>query len=373
MDLIDQLRNLASKIEKVRDKILTEEATKQAFVLPFLAMLGYEVWDPTEVVPEFIADVGIKKGEKIDYAIFKDGEPIILIECKHCEQNLDKITATQLYRYFSVTKARVAILTNGIVYKLYTDVDELNKLDTKPFMVFDVLDFQESQVAQLKKLSKEAFDLGTMLSTAVELKYTQEIKRRIAEQFDDPSEEIVRFFTKAVHQGVITQAVKDQFTELVRRAMGQFLNERIASRLKTAFHPETATEAKAIDEIVAESAAAANDIVTTDEEREGFFIVKAILREVVDVSRVFGRDTKSYFGILLDDNNRKQVCRLCFNSGTKYLAIIDGSSTSEVGRKAEVRIPLASLDDIYKHAEQLKAAALQYEPKPALASEPVPT
>lgn len=354
MDFIDQIRALATKIQTVRSRILTEEATKQAFVLPFIQMLGYDIWDPAEVVPEFIADVGIKKGEKIDYAILKDHKPIILIECKHCEANLEKITATQLYRYFSVVDARVAVLTNGVVYKFYTDLEDSNKLDTKPFMTFDILDFQESQLVQLRKLSKDVFDIGEMLSVAGELKYTHEIKRIIGEQFIEPSEELLRFFTAQVHSGKITQAVKEQFRDITKRALGQFLNERIAARLKTALQPETEADAKSLGEIAPDPVEAASDIVTTEEEREAFMVVRAILREVVAVSRVTGRDTKSYYGVLLDDNNRKPICRLRFNYAQKYLCILDAE-------KNEVKFPLAGLEDIYQYAEQLKASALQYE------------
>lgn len=356
MDFIDQLQALASKIDKLRDKILTEEATKQAFILPFIQILGYEIWDPTEVIPEFIADVGIKKGEKIDYAICRDGKPIILVECKHCETNLDKITATQLYRYFSVVEARVAVLTNGIVYKFFTDVDEPNKLDCKPFLTIDLLDLQDGNAAQLKQMSKDSFDLSTMLSTAVELKYTHEVKRLVGEQFKNPSEEMVRYFAAQVYTGKLTQGVKDQFGDIVKRAFHQFLNEHIASRLKGAFHPDAATSMpiKAFDSVEVAPEEEAGDIVTTEEELEGFMVVKAILREVIDLKRVAARDTKSYFGVLLDDNNRKPICRLRFNYSQKYLSVMDAA-------KNEVRFAINSIDELYNYANEIKQSALQYD------------
>lgn len=116
MGFEDSLNKLSTTIKQQKNNVTTEEATKNAFILPFLDILGYNIFNPTEVVPEFVADIGIKKGEKVDYAIMEDGDPILLIECKSCDKNLDKAHASQLYRYFSVTPARFGILTNGIQY-----------------------------------------------------------------------------------------------------------------------------------------------------------------------------------------------------------------------------------------------------------------
>ena len=84
MDFQDIIRQLVERIEKMKDNVLTEEATKNAFIMPFINALGYDVFNPTEVVPEFICDIGTKKGEKIDYAIMQDGKPVILIASIAC-------------------------------------------------------------------------------------------------------------------------------------------------------------------------------------------------------------------------------------------------------------------------------------------------
>ncbi|RJP35803.1 MAG: hypothetical protein C4547_08835 [Phycisphaerales bacterium] len=124
MDLIDRLRELALRLPKQLPHLSTEEATKTALVMPFIGALGYNVFDPMEVMPEFTADVGMKKGEKVDYAILRNGQPIILFECKWSGCNLDEQRASQLYRYFSVTPARLGVLTNGVEYRFYSDLDE---------------------------------------------------------------------------------------------------------------------------------------------------------------------------------------------------------------------------------------------------------
>lgn len=139
MEIGSALASLAKKIERNSKIIETEEATKNAFVMPFLNnVLGYDVFDPSEVIPEFTADTGTKKGEKVDYAIIKDGEVQVLIECKKLGEPLSLKHASQLYRYFSVTNARIAILTNGVIYQFFTDLDAPNKMDEKPFLELDL-------------------------------------------------------------------------------------------------------------------------------------------------------------------------------------------------------------------------------------------
>lgn len=356
MDFIDQLQALASKIQKAKEMIQTEEATKNAFVLPFIHALGYDVFNPSEVVPEFTADVGIKKGEKVDYAIFRDGKPIILFECKKCGNKLDFSCASQLYRYFSVTEARIGILTDGIIYQFFTDLEEPNKMDQKPFMEINILDIQEQLVPELKKLTKSAFNLEATLNAATELKYTKEIRRILGDEFNAPSDEMVRFFIPKIYAGKVTQKVRDQFTDIVKRAMHQFVADRINERIKTALTREdtpSETPVPAATEVPT-GHSHEDDLVTTEEEREGYYIVKSILREVVDPDRIAVRDTMSYMGVLLDDNNRKPICRLHFNRTQKYLGLFDS-------QKNEERIAITALNDIYKYAERLKSVILYYE------------
>jgi hypothetical protein len=174
MDFIDVIKALGEKVNRLKDSILTEEATKNAFVMPFIAALGYDVFNPFEVIPEFVADLGIKKGEKVDYCIQKDNQPIIIVECKHWKEGLD-VHNSQLHRYFHVTTTRFGILTNGIIYRFYTDLVEPNKMDDKPFWEINISDMSEANVMELKKFHKTGFDVSQILSTASELKYTREM------------------------------------------------------------------------------------------------------------------------------------------------------------------------------------------------------
>ena len=202
MEFAEKLSALAAKVRQQRDVIQTEEATKNAFVMPFIStILGYDVFNPMEVVPEFIADVGLKKGEKIDYAIVKDGEVQILIECKKSTEPVKIEHASQLFRYFAVTNARIAILTNGEVYQFFTDLDAPNRMDAKPFLVLDLNDIDESLIPELQKLSKDVFDLDSIISAAGELKYIGELKRTLAAQFKEPEDEWIKFLTGRVYTG----------------------------------------------------------------------------------------------------------------------------------------------------------------------------
>jgi len=329
MDFSEKIHALGIKVQKSIDLIQTEEATKQAFLIPFIMALDYDVYDPTEVVPEFTADVGTKKGEKVDYAIMRDGRPIILIESKWCGINLDKEHASQLYRYFSVTESRIAILTNGVKFRFYTDLEKPNQMDSRPFLEFDLMDIQESLIPELKKLSKSHFDLTELISAAAELKYTREIKLILANQLVKPSDDFVKFFASRVYSGRITQNVLEQFQGITKRSLKQFISEEISKRLKSVLDKdkvETEPVTETLPDISdARSSKQKDDdrIETTPEEVEGFAIVRDALKDTVDLSRIIYRDTISYFGILLDDNNRKPVCRLYFNTSQKYIALFD--------------------------------------------------
>ena len=360
MSFAEKLSALTQRIPSLIDHLETEEATKNALVMPFIAALGYDVFNPAEVVPEFTADVGIKKGEKVDYAIMQDGEVIMLVECKTAGTNLSKANMSQLFRYFTVTKARIAILTNGIDYRFYSDLEETNKMDQRPFLELNLLDVREDRVSEVRKLSKDSFDLEHILNTAGELKHLREISRILNEQIDSPDPELVRFFfKKAYPKAQFTTATREQFTDLVRRALQRFIRERVSNRLRTALeHEDPALAEPEAEGAEIESGAAeisADDgIETTEEEIEGYHIVKAIVRQVVAPGRVVHRDAKTYMAILLDNNNRKPLCRLRFNWTQKYLGLFDED-------KNETKHTLESLDDIYQFAEQLKETALRYD------------
>jgi hypothetical protein len=324
--------------------------------MPFIQALGYDVFNPLEVIPEYVCDIGTKKGEKIDYAIIKEGDPIILIECKHWKQDL-VLHDNQLLRYFHVSNAKFGVLTNGIIYKFYTDLETANKMDEKPFLEIDITDIKNSEIEELKKFHKTYFDVENILSSANELKYTRELKEVISGEFANPSPEFVKLIAKHVYGGIITPKLLEQFTLLVKKSVAGLISDTISGRLKSALKVETleaGSQPVPPEKEPSPAAEAENRIITTAEELEGFYIVKSILRPYIASDRIMHRDTLSYFGIIIDDNNRKPVCRLYFNSEEhKRIAFIGED-------KKETKYHVKSLDDIYQYSEMLIEAAKKY-------------
>lgn len=347
MEFQNKLKSLAERVIDVKENIQTEEATKNAFIMPFIQILGYDVFNPLEVVPEYTADMGIKKGEKVDYAIIQDDNPIILIECKHWKENLD-LHNSQLHRYFHATKARFGLLTNGLKYRFFTDLEEKNVMDTEAFLEFDIENIKENTINELKKFHKSSFDITKIVDSASELKYSTAIKNILLNEITDPSEEFVKFFTKRIYSGkVITKKVLDQFTIIVKKANNQALKDIVNDRLKSALHKE---ETIVAEEVQTEEV---SKIITTEEELEAYYIVRSIARTKIDVTRIIARDTQSYYGILLDDNNRKPICRLHLNGGKKYIGIFNQD-------KKEEKILIDTIDDIYKYTNQILDALSMY-------------
>lgn len=316
MDFHEEIQILATRIQNSMDHIKTEEATKQAFVMPFLKTLGYDIWDPREVVPEFTADVGTKKGEKVDYAIMRKHKPIMLVECKWSGLDLDKNHFDQLFRYFSVTEARIGILTNGIIYKFYTDLEKSNQMDSRPFLEFNILDFHDDLLTELKRFTKSKFDIQQIMPAAHELKYTREIKLLLVRQLYEPSESFVKFFATQVYSGRLRQHIIEQFQGITKRAFRQFINDQVNERLRSALNEGEALQTELVPEPKPQMEGQSKhqregkSIDTTPEEVEGFRLVREILKDTVNPNRIFFWDTARFSIILLDDVKKKVICRM---------------------------------------------------------------
>jgi len=373
MDFADKLSSLARRTDNV-EHLQTEEATKMALVVPFIAALGYDVYDPLEVVPEFTADVGTKKGEKVDYAIFKGGEPIMLFECKKVGVNLEKVSASQLYRYFSVSTARVGVVTDGVIYRFFSDLEADNKMDERPFLEVDIRSIDEFAVAQLKRFAKSAFDLNDLLGAAEQLKYSRALRGYLDQELQSPSDEMVRLVASQVYEGRFSKSVVDKFRPIVRNAFTGLIHDRIERRLQAALASEdTGPAADAVAPVPEEGelpegvVAVDGEVVTTQQEVDAFHIVRAIVSEVVPAESVVMRDAKSYCSVLFDDNNRKPICRLRFNHRTR---LVIGTFDAE---KNETKHDIGAIEDLFKLREHLLAVVRHYagaEPQPAATAAP---
>lgn len=348
MGFSENLKQLAERISALKGNISTEEATKMSMIIPFFQLLGYDVFNPSEFCPEYTADVGVKKGEKVDYAILINGNPEILIECKWCGETLTK-HGSQLFRYFGTSPAKFGILTNGLIYRFFTDLDEANKMDLTPFLEINMEELKDVQIHELKKFSKEVFDKDNIFSTASELKYSTLIKALLAEDLESPNDDFVRYILSRVYDGQKNQKVIDKFKSTVKKSFTGFINDIVNQKISSALTPEPTSQPEALSQPEEPK----SKIVTTESEMEAFYIIRGILAGTLPVEDIVHRDTESYFGILYKDNNRKPICRLSLDGKKMQILIPDESKNFE-------RIYLQSLNDIYIYKDKLIESAKRY-------------
>jgi len=346
MSFKDSVADLAKRAINAQSVAQTEEATKNAIVMPFLRVLGFDVFDPTQVIPEFVADIGLKKGEKIDYAI-KIGDTIsYLVEAKSVSTNLQDAQYSQLFRYFHTCDAKIAILTNGLSFWFFTDLDAPNKMDQTPFFKFDLLGYDDNDLKELEKFHKDQFSIDNIRAAAASLKYLRSAMAYIKAQWSKPDEDFVRLVAKSFYEGNLTAKAVEGLRPIIKRAFDDLFIQRARQRIDTAFDegPEEALPAVSSDD---------KDIETTEEELQGFLIVRAIAAEVAPVTRVTMRDAQSYCAILFDDNNRKPVVRLHFNGKTKFVTVFDGD-------KNGIRHDVQSVEDLFTLREPIRAIVQSY-------------
>ncbi|MBD5131906.1 MAG: restriction endonuclease [Clostridiales bacterium] len=366
MDFKDNIKQIADRVDKMKDNIKTEEATKNAFIMPFITALGYDVFNPVEVVPEMICDIGAKKGEKIDYAIHKDGEPIILIECKHWQQDLS-LHDNQLLRYFGVSKAKFGILTNGIIYRFYTDLAKENVMDDKPFLEVNLLDLKDNQIEELKKFHKSYFDTSVILSSATELKYANELKGIIAQEFQTPSEDFTKFLGKQVYDGLFTPKVCAQFQPIVKKSISSYINDIISDRLKAAIKEGEDEQQTQQREEAAADEKPESKIFTSEEELQAFYIIRSILATVCPVEEIVYRDSQTRFTIFHASNMAKSICRFESTTNEVKRMVITFQGMDNMVCKLE------SPNDLYTFADDLrKSLSLIIDGKQTKAKETAP-
>ena len=349
MSFESALHDLAERISEHQEQVETEEAAKQALVLPFIHALGYDVFNPKEVIPEYVADLGIKKGEKVDYAIINEARsPFMFIECKKTTGDMGAVSETQLVRYFNNTStARFGILTNGIQYKFYSDLERQNIMDDTPFYDADLSSIIDSDVNVLSFFRKGEFDEDSAIQEAEQMKYVVKLRQIINRQFFAPDEDLVKWLTKQVYAGKFTQAVKERFTKLVVDC----LNEEISSRVKRVIErslSETSAESPIENEEMVDGAA----IEASVHEIEGLAMIRALTHDMVASPRIVTRDRKSYCSVIVDDNQRKPVARMYFHDPNNLQVRFYDHGNKIWGP----HIFLESLDNLHDHAGTIRAS-----------------
>lgn len=368
---LSQIFALADRVKSAISENLNEANTKTSLVLPFLQAMGYDVFDHNEVAQEYTSEWGTKKGEKVDIALLRDGQPVILIECKPMGDPLDTGKCSQLFRYFSTQPARIGILTNGQRYLFFSDIDKQNVMDGKPFMEIDLLNFNERVLPELQKLTKDTWDLDAALSSAETLKFIRAVKLLAAQDFENPTDDIVRHYAGLCYNRKLGVRIIEMFRPIVKRAFAEYVSDQIVKRLESvriaAEVPQQPQKSQAEEPVVAEGEECVTEcaVVTHNTEEWAHMIVRTLLKDVVDPSRIVMRDQKSYCSIILDDNNRKPICRLfnfehfepgMENIGKNAYILIMTKSNSE-----GERFDLKFVDDIHPLGDKLIEAATRHE------------
>jgi len=334
--LEDQIKGFSKKIKSIMDEINTEEATKTSIIMPFFQMMGFDVFNPLEFCPEYTADIGTKKGEKVDYAIILNGEPVILIEVKSVKEKLEK-HAPQLFRYFVASKAKFAILTNGIQYKFFTDLDKENVMDNAPFLEIDLFDMNESSYQELIKFHKANLDVKEILDSASELRYITQITNVMKNDLQNPTDDFVRYIlNQEIYDGRLTQNIIEKFKPLVKQAITEYVNSLVNEKIKNALNNDYNADGESFSNDETET----SGTEVTQEELNSFLIIKSLLAESISVNRIGYKDTQSYFGINIDNKVTKWICRICLKDKNSFIIIPDQD-------KNEKKYPINSLDDLY--------------------------
>lgn len=353
-NFIRTLKNLGKRVATLKESISTEEATKTSLIMPFFQILGYDIFNPLEFIPEFTADFGIKKGEKVDYAIKLNDEPVILIEAKSISEKLTKHDS-QLFRYFGTTTSKFGILTNGQEYKFYTDLDEPNKMDNTPFLTIDITKIKDIQIVEIAKFHKENFDIDKITSSAAELKHLNNLKAFLSEQLSQPTDSFLKYIVGEIYEGPKTKNTLEKFEPIVKKGFSQFISERVNEKLSAALNTNVDTKLSndEIVEEIEEASKADSEIVTTPEELEAYTTTKIVLKDIIDPSRVFYRDNRSYFNILIDDNIRKWIMRVYVSNHQIKLVFNNEARTT-----VEIKNPL----DIVQYSAELEEVTKKFIP-----------
>ena len=306
----EQMLEISKRIMEIKSKIITEEATKQSLILPFFQVLKYNVFDPTEFVPEYTADFGIKKGEKVDYAILLEDKLSMLVEAKSCNIKLDK-HAGQLSRYFNTANAKIGILTNGIEYRFFSDVELENRMDEEAFYILNMLEIKDADIEFLYLYLKSEFNVVKACEVASYLKDKSKIKNVINSELENPSDNFVNLIISSINEKRKTATLIAKYKPLVKSVLDEKIRELAIEKIENEIEDPTA------------SARSASKIVTTEEEFVAYGIILGMLGDIIDTGNICYKDTENYLNILLLGNVRKWICRLYLNGQKQYIVFAD--------------------------------------------------
>lgn len=292
MNFSDSLRRFASKIDGVKMCCKTEEGTKHSLILPIIQMMGYNIFDPTEVVPEVDCDIR-KSGEKVDYVIQHQEQHLILIECKHWTKNLDDYVG-QLGGYFVSSDARFGILTNGVEYRCYTDLDKPNIMDEQPFLVVYMDDLTDEGLEGLEMFCKDTFNEDMILDKADELKCLKALREEVRQEFSEPSFELTTHFARRIYGQVPSKAVRERMRLLLSKVIKEFVGCK--------------PDSDDIEE-------------TSSDEQKVLTAIRNVLGDMVSHERVELFVGSGYSSIRLDGCQWWPIIKFKYTDNTKWIAL----------------------------------------------------
>lgn len=309
----DRLAAHAEHVKKVGKVCTTEETTKQALILPLLDILGFSAFDPNKVRAEYQADFkGVKAGERVDYALFCDGTPVMFIEAKPFSEQPSN-HCPQLSRYFNATpEVSICAITNGQEWRFFTDLTNKNIMDAEPFLTIDVTNINDSDIAQLYQFRHDQFQPEALRTLAEESIYLMAFTDAITESLKEVDIDFVRYVAgRANIQKQFTQRFLESIQHIVKQAVQNTISSMVVSGLSSQKPPKEDEPMPTVEPQKTDPTAPYTDpenskIVTTYAERRFLDIIKSILPAEANIE---AKDTESYFNVLLDGKTNRWIVR----------------------------------------------------------------
>jgi len=324
-DFKDRLAHHAEHIKNVSSHCNTEETTKQALILPLFDTLGFSSCDPTKVKAEYGANLpGIKANERVDYALFVSGNPVMFIEAKSCTEKLTDHTG-QLARYFNSTPGvSVAAITNGREWRFYSDQKHTNIMDTAPFLVVDFESLADSDADKLSRFRYDKFNPDGLRSFAEEQTLLDNFTATIESCLRDPDVDFIRFVaTRSDAVGRLTPKQIEAYAPIVKQALVEAISKVVVGGL-TAPVPAPVSEPAAVPRCDCPDGNVIDPgnpkIVTTEAERRVLALVQAILDGKAEESEIVGKDTESYYSVCYQGKNNRWLLRYHGDKSTPYIS-----------------------------------------------------
>ncbi|MHC5746233.1 MAG: type I restriction endonuclease [Nostoc sp.] len=358
MGFTEDITKLSEQVRKLADQVVGEESTKMALIVPFLSVLGYDVYDPSEVIPEYVADFAIKKAgqfEKVDYALAINGTKVMLVEAKARGQKAEAHDG-QLSRYFNaLSTTKVAIVTNGIEYRFFTDLRDKNVMDKEPFFTFNILEYDYKDIDNLKLFHRDTFDVAAITHHAEEMVYVKGMTQLVGNLLRSPSEKFIHFLvselrasdSKYEFSGNINTKVVNKFNPIIKKSIqGSLLDLMTSSLSREMSQPVKVEVEPEIEEEEQPQDPQESRILTTAEEIAAFEKIKAITQTSKSYSfELKYRDTTSYFGINLGKTTW-WFLRLYLSSQKKsFIVRLSVDEVKSLASNFEVQEVSASLGD----------------------------